>query len=415
MVDLRFVIGILTPTSYRKQLVMTIFSLKTIPEDVSQVIVEIEEFRKILKHSTSENQRRWTGLLRSAFALAIQGSNSIEGYNVTYQDAMAAVDDEEPEIDQKTETWMAISGYRAALTYVLQLADDAHFDYSDGLLRSLHFMMLGYDIGKHPGRWRPGAIWVKREATGETVYEGPEASLVPGLMSELVQSLRETNNLPVIVRAALAHLNLVMIHPFSDGNGRMGRALQTLVLAREGIIDARFSSIEEILAKFTLEYYDVLAQVGQGAWHPERDPMPFVTFCIGLHHRQAQTWLWRVRQMDKFWHAIEEESKRRRLNERMNFALADAAVGIKVSNSRYRKFADVSDQVASKDFKVLTDEGLLIAKGEKRGRHYVAGKWLIDLRKRLHERMELTDPFAQRKGRAKGEVVQEYLPGLAPS
>jgi len=327
---------------------------------------------------------------------------------------MAAVDDEEPEIDPKTETWMAINGYKAALTYVLQLADDPYFDYSTDLLRSLHFMMLGYDMGKHPGRWRPGATWVKREATGEAVYEGPDAAVVPGLMQELVQSLRPADGLPAMVRAALAHLNLVMVHPFSDGNGRMGRALQTLVLAREGVIDPRFSSIEEILAKFTAEYYGVLAQVGQGAWHPERDPLPFIRFCIGLHHRQAQVWLWRIRQMDKLWIAIEEEGKRRKLNERMHFALADAAAGIKVTNSRYRKSVDVSDQVASKDFKVLADAGLLVPKGERRGRYYVAGQWLQDLRKKLHERMELLDPFADTPQKAKATIPQ-YLPGLGPS
>src|SRR5712664_2173702 len=148
-----------------------IYLTQALPAKVLQAIEEIEELRKVLKVSTSDNRRRWTGLLRSAFALAIQGSNSIEGFNVTYQDAMAAVDGEEPEIDPKAETWMAISGYRAALTYVLQLADDPYFKYSEELIRGLHYVMIGYDLDRHPGRWRPGAVWVKREATGETVYE----------------------------------------------------------------------------------------------------------------------------------------------------------------------------------------------------------------------------------------------------
>ncbi len=84
------------------------------------------------------------------------GSNSIEGYNVTQEDAIAAADGEEP-LDAQSETWAAITGYRNALTYVLQLSDDPHFRYGEGFIRSLHYMMLSYDLPRHPGSWRPGA------------------------------------------------------------------------------------------------------------------------------------------------------------------------------------------------------------------------------------------------------------------
>ena len=67
-----------------------------------------------------------------------------------------------------------------------------------------------------------------------------------------------------MVRGAMAHLNLTMINPFKDGNGRISRALQTLVLAREGILHPVFCSIEEWLGRVTAEYYAVLAEVGQG-------------------------------------------------------------------------------------------------------------------------------------------------------
>ena len=60
----------------------------------------------------------------------------------------------------------------------------------------------------------------------------------------------------------MAHLNLVMIHPFRDGNGRMARALQTMVLAQDQVVEPTFSSIEEWLGNNTQEYYDVLAATG---------------------------------------------------------------------------------------------------------------------------------------------------------
>ena len=57
------------------------------------------------------------------------------------------------------------------MTYVLQLAKDSSFAFNDGFLRSLHFMMLYYDLTKHPGNWRPGPIYVRDEAKEANVYE----------------------------------------------------------------------------------------------------------------------------------------------------------------------------------------------------------------------------------------------------
>ena len=137
----------------------------------------IDELRARLRYSVSS--RRWIGLLsRVLRARAIQGSNSIEGFNVTVDDALAAVDGEEP-LDASEETWRAIVGYRNAMTYVLQLADDTHFRYSTDLVRSLHYTMMSYDLARHPGRWRPGPIFVRNEATGERGMRVPTSSWSP--------------------------------------------------------------------------------------------------------------------------------------------------------------------------------------------------------------------------------------------
>src|SRR5580658_6559587 len=128
-----------------------------------QVIAQVNEMRLRLKFMLQQAPRRWSGMLRrSTFARAIQGSNSIEGFQVTVDDAAAAVDGEEP-LDEKTEAWFAVRGYRESMTYVLQIADDPDFVHHEAVLRSLHFMMTSYDMKSHPGRWRPGAIHVKRE------------------------------------------------------------------------------------------------------------------------------------------------------------------------------------------------------------------------------------------------------------
>ena len=79
-----------------------------------------------------------------------------------------------------------------------------------------------------------------------------------------------------MVRGAMAHLNLAMIHPFRDGNGRMARCLQTLMLARERILSPEWMSIEEFLGANTQAYYDVLSDVRRGTWNPDGDARPWV-------------------------------------------------------------------------------------------------------------------------------------------
>jgi Fic family protein len=370
-----------------------IFATPTLTDLEIRVHQEIDELREKLSYSVSS--RRWTGLLsRVARARAIQGSNSIEGYHVSVEDALAAVDGDDP-LDATSETWSAIVGYRNAMTYVLQLADDPHFGYSADLIRSLHYTMTHYDLGRHPGRWRPGPIFIRNEATGETVYEGPDVEIVPGLIDELVAQLNGDSSHPVMVRAAMAHLNLVMIHPFSDGNGRMARCLQSLVLAREGIIGPEFASIEEYLGRNQQAYYDVLAGVGQGRWHPARDATPWVRFCLTAHYRQAVTVLRRSRESARLCNAVDELIAQFKLPERTFYALADTTQGFRLVNARYRKAAEISQNLASRDLAHLCGLGLLEAHGERRGRFYMASSVTREIRQKTREpRIPMADPFA---------------------
>lgn len=371
-----------------------VYQFPSLPADFQEVVDAIDALRRRLHYFLQQQPRRWTGLLRrSTFARAIQASNSIEGYHVTVDDAIAAVEGEEP-LDEYSAAWLAVQGYRNALSYVLQLATDPYFAHNVGTLRSLHYMMLAHETARRPGLWRPGAIYVRAEPDGATVYEGPPAEHVPALMHALVTGLNEPENLPVMVRAAMAHLNLVMIHPFSDGNGRMARALQTLVLAREGLLDPTFSSIEEYLGQNTQDYYAVLAEVGQGRWCPENDATPWVRFCLTAHYRQAETLLRRTNEQERLWNLLETELQQRRLNERLLMALSDAALGYRVRNATYRHAAAVSETVASRDLSLLVEQGMLVAQGEKRGRHYRASPWLLALREATRAAKVTTDPFA---------------------
>jgi Fic family protein len=202
-------------------------------------------------------------LRRLSIARAIQGSDSIEGFGANLEDAAAVAAGEEP-LDADQETRLALKGYRDAMTYVLQLAGDEDFSHSSQVPIALHFMMTSYDLRNRRGRWRAGAVYVHNEESGEIVYEGPEIDQVPALMEQLAARLNGPCEQRVI-QAAMAHLDLVMIHPFRDGNGRMARCLQSLVLARGGVLAPVFMSVEEYLGRNTQRYYDVLADAASGS------------------------------------------------------------------------------------------------------------------------------------------------------
>jgi Fic family protein len=375
-----------------------------------QVVALIERQREQLRYTVAQNPNRWTGSLRrNTFARALQGSNSIEGYNATLSEAAQIIDDEKPETVEE-ETYRALMGYRNALTYILQTHDDPYFEMNAQVIKSLHFMMLSYDLTKMPGQWRPGSIMVIREPAGETVYQGPDAEQAPGLMNDLVQSISVDDGTSPIVRGAMAHLNLTMIHPFRDGNGRMARALQTLVMARKGVLSPVFCSIEEWLGRNTDAYYAVLGEVGQGSWHPENNALPWVRFCLKAHYQQAATLIQRSRAMERVFNEVERISHEQGLLDRMQISMVDAAFGFRIRAGRYQEENQVSDVVASRDLRKLSELGYLQPVGEKRGRYYVRGKPLEEIYKRARvDDVRAADPYELIKEKAAAKQLSLKL------
>lgn len=362
-----------------------LFAVPALGPDDHRVLAEIDGFRDEVRHQIA-TPRRWTGLLRrSLVARGIQGSNSIEGIQVTLPDAEAAVAGEPPE-ETDEATWAEITGYRSALTYVQQLAGAPEFAYQHMLLNALHFMMQGHRLQIGPGRYRPGGIYITDSATGDVVYTGPDADLVPGLISELVDWLNEGDlDAPVLVRAAMAHLNLTSIHPWRDGNGRMSRCLHTLVIARGSELAPEFSSIEEWLGsgRNTWDYYDALRAVQAGVFEPHHDTASWVRFCLRAHHRQAQLVQRRLRTAAALWQELEELAERHGLPGRTVSATYAAATGVRLRRTTYQHDEGLSPDQAGRDLRQLVQSGLLTQQGQTRSRFYLAGTPVVEVRERV--------------------------------
>lgn len=367
------------------------------PEDAA-VLSAVDEIRDGLRHALAR-PRRWHGTLRrQAQARAVRGSNSIEGINVSEDQAFAIVGNEEEQVSVDA-TWLAVKGYSDAMTY-LQVLAERSLSLSESDLLALHFMVQGYDLGRGPGQYRRSEVFVHDDDALRTVYTGPDPDCVPQLMAEYVASLSDpaTSEMHPLIQGAMAHLNLVMIHPFADGNGRMSRVVQSFMLYREQFSEAPFVSIEEYLGRNTTAYYDVLARTGGGRWSPERSTSEWIEFILTAHYRQARTVqgrLWRgdrvAEQVDAF---VESELAPERSAPALELTFSDWSL----RNATYRELAEVTPNTASRDLSGLVSSGILQRHGSKKGTWYSPAEpyraWISELREQTKSAFDASaDPY----------------------
>jgi Fic family protein len=195
-------------------------------------------------------------------------------------------------------------------------------------------------------------------------------------MAEVVNWLEHGDlDAHVVVRAAMAHLHVVSVHPFRDGNGRISRITQSLVLAREGLLSPEFASIEECLAAHTPDYYRVLQEVQGGSYLPARDATPWVAFCIEAHLVQARRRLEQIQQAAIRWAHLEQRVEERGWPDRLVVALEQALIR-GTDRARYGAEADISDASATNDLRRLLDSGLITRLGRGRNTRYRASDLL---------------------------------------
>jgi hypothetical protein len=152
-----------------------LFRVPTLDDADENVLGELDAFRDRVRRYLAGSPR-WTGQLRRCLvAAAIRGSNTIEGYTISEDDAVALASGDEMSSEISEDTRAAVEGYSRALTYIQQTAHFEIFEYHEMLLSTLHFMITERELAKWPGRYRAGGIWVSGGPGNPPVYEGPES------------------------------------------------------------------------------------------------------------------------------------------------------------------------------------------------------------------------------------------------
>src|ERR1700687_4252767 len=239
-----------------------------------QRLDELDTLRRFLAAQLGESAQPWTGALRRlAAAEATVGSTSIEGYGASLEDTVEILAGRHPS-STSDETQRIIAAYAQAMDRVGVLTEVQRFDWSPQTILELHFLVCHPQRDAGPARLRYGNVIVTR-GWGRDPFRPPSATEVPALVKEGAAWL-SSGDLPrhPVVRGAMAHLNLVSIHPFRDGNGRVARVVQSLVLAKEGLLRPELVSLEAFPGRHTRADYAVLEEVQGPEFDPARDPLP---------------------------------------------------------------------------------------------------------------------------------------------
>lgn len=194
-------------------------------------------------------------------------SSQIEGTQSSLSDLLLYELDEAPgaPIDDVVE----VSNYVAALDHGLRRIR-AGFPLSNRLIREIHEVLLlkGRGSRKDPGNFRRSQNWIGGTRPGNASFVPPPHNRVPDCMAELEQFIHaEDDGLATMVRAGLAHPQFETIHPFLDGNGRVGRLLITLMLCDAHVLKEPLLYLSLFLKQHRTLYYELLDRVRRtGDW-----------------------------------------------------------------------------------------------------------------------------------------------------
>ncbi|MEM9463943.1 MAG: Fic family protein [Actinomycetota bacterium] len=354
---------------------------------MEEALERIAEARSLLEAHLDQPED-WHGVIRrQVLAAVVHYSTAIEGNILTRDQVESIIAGEAIEVPEKDRI-EALNYYRA-MRWSQTRAQDPQWKLGHETILTLHFM-VGTDLGSgyEPlGQYRHGQNTVQDRRTGEAIFWPPRPADVQDLMTEFIRWVRQRSDSPTnpYIVNALAHLNFVAVHPFSDGNGRVARLLCSLLMMREGYKAQAFWSLEQFFGENAEEYGRVISSALGPRWQPDRvDATAWIEWYLNAVATQVSTAELAVRRsVAEFAAVVGALSASGKLPVNPEMAPRTvipvwlAVTGGRVTRRQLARYTDVSDETLSRDLRRLSQESLLERTGKGRGAAYLPGPTVV--------------------------------------
>jgi Fic family protein len=344
---------------------------------MTDAIERIHRSKDLLELHLDEAEPFHGAIRRQVMASVVHYSTKIEGNRLTREQVEAIIAGDAIEAPEKDR--VEATNYFQAMKWAQTRAADPDWRMTHETILTLHFL-IGQNLGEdyQPlGRYRQRQNTVSDRRTGSVIYWPPRPDDVPGVMDEFVRWCRQAPGagLDPYILNALAHLNFVAVHPFSDGNGRVARVICSLLMMRDGYRAQAFYSLEEYFGVHWRDYASEIEQCLGPRWDPDRiDATSWVEWYLNAVATQvadAEQLLRRALTTLGIIHLGLNLDGRAR--PRGALALWLAFRDGQVTNRSLRTAMAVSQKTASDELRALTQAGYLLVEGRGRGAKYVPG------------------------------------------
>lgn len=199
---------------------------------------------------------------KEALVRAVHYGTHIEGNELNIDQAEKVIDGKD--VLARDRDIQEVLNYRKVMDYIDQISNsNSQITIDENLILTLHRMTVEKIMPPEKvGKLRDTQVVVKNSLTGEVSFRPPPSTAIPAEVEELLEFINnKDSDVHPVLKAGIVHYELVRIHPFVDGNGRVARALSTLILFLEGYDIRRFFSLEEYFDSDALDYYEALKSV----------------------------------------------------------------------------------------------------------------------------------------------------------